>query len=106
MKDDSHKVDLSLLPPKALYQIAHVMQYGAEKYSRNNWRSDKKVPWCRTYSSIQRHLLAWLDGEDCDPETGESHIAHAAAQCMMLLVHEREQPNMDNRYKEESDGNK
>lgn len=105
MKYDEDKVDISLLPPKAIYQIAQVMQFGAKKYSRDNWRSDKNTPWCRTYSSIQRHLLSWLGGEDCDPETGESHIAHAAAQCMILLVHEYEQPHMDNRYKENEDVN-
>lgn len=100
MKDDNHKVDLSLLPPTALYQVARVMQYGAQKYSRDNWRSDKTVTWCRTYSSIQRHIMAWLEGEDKDPETGESHVAHAAAQCLILLVNELEQPHMDDRYKE------
>ena len=101
MKYDEDKVDLSLLPPTALWQIANVMMYGAKKYSKHNWRSDGNVTWSRTYSSIQRHLTAWLEGEDNDPETGESHIAHAAAQCLMLLVHEKECPDMDDRYKGE-----
>ena len=100
MKDDKHKVDISLLPPKALYAIARVMEYGAKKYSRNNWREDKDTSFCRTYSSIQRHLMSWVDGEDKDPETNESHVAHAAAQCLMLLIHEVEQPHNDDRYKE------
>jgi hypothetical protein len=32
-----------------------------------------------------RHLNAWRDGEDVDPESGRSHIAHIAASCNILL---------------------
>lgn len=28
--------------------------------------------------AYQRHILAWLDGEDNDPATGLPHLAHAA----------------------------
>ncbi|MBL6729240.1 MAG: hypothetical protein ISP79_06540 [Methylophilaceae bacterium] len=99
MKHDDNKIDVSLLPPSALLQVAKVMMLGTKKYDRNNWRNDKSVTWTRTYSSIQRHLLAWLDGEDKDRETGESHVAHAAAQCLMLMVLEKEQKQNDDRFK-------
>ena len=32
-----------------------------------------------------RHLNAWRDGEDLDPESGLSHIAHIATSCNILL---------------------
>jgi hypothetical protein len=32
-----------------------------------------------------RHMLAFHDGEDDDPKSGLSHVAHAAAQMIFLL---------------------
>jgi hypothetical protein len=32
-----------------------------------------------------RHLNAWRDGEDLDPESGISHIAHIATSCNILM---------------------
>ena len=32
-----------------------------------------------------RHIFAWWGGEDKDPETGFSHLAHAAC-CLLFLM--------------------
>ena len=29
------------------------------------------------YDAVWRHLTAWYEGEDLDPDSGEHHIAHA-----------------------------
>jgi hypothetical protein len=34
---------------------------------------------------MMRHLNAWRDGEDLDPESGISHLAHIACSCNILL---------------------
>ena len=74
----------------------------AAKYGVNNWRDDGgRSPWIRTYSSIQRHLNAWHSGEDLDPESGKSHLAHAATQLLILMIHQMEHPECDDRYKKD-----
>jgi hypothetical protein len=78
------KVPLHLVPPYALEQTAWVHKLGSEKYGPYNWR--KTGVCASTYvSAIMRHLNAWRDGEDLDPESGISHIAHIATSCNILL---------------------
>lgn len=78
------KAPLQLIPPYALEQTAWVHKFGAERYEAYNWR---KTGVCATtyVSAIMRHLNAWRDGEDLDPESGISHIAHIASSCNILL---------------------
>lgn len=78
------KAPMNLLPPHALEQTSWVHKFGAEKYGPYNWRVTGVC--ASTYvSAIMRHLNAWRDGEDLDPESGRSHIAHIAASCNILL---------------------
>jgi len=78
------KAPMHLIPPYALEQTAWVHKFGAERYGPFNWR---KTGVCATtyVSAIMRHLNAWRDGEDLDPESGISHIAHIASSCNILL---------------------
>ena len=78
------KAPMHLIPPYALEQTAWVHDFGAGKYGPYNWR---KTGVCATtyVSAIMRHLNAWRDGEDLDPESGMSHIAHIASSCNILL---------------------
>jgi len=100
MKFDEGKAPLALIPPEALLEIAEVFGFGAEKYGVNNWRDDGDTTCkLRTYSSIQRHLNAWHAGEDLDPESGKTHLSHAATQLMILMMHCMEHPELDDRYK-------
>jgi len=100
MKYDEDKSNIALVPPEALLNIAKVFTFGAEKYGVNNWRIDgPNTPWSRTYSSIQRHLNSWHAGEDLDPESGESHLTHAATQIMILMTQQIDgNSNCDDRY--------
>lgn len=102
MKFDNGKPPLALIPPEALIEIAKVFGFGAEKYGVNNWRKDgDNTSWMRTYSSIQRHLNAWMSGQNEDPESGLNHLTHAATQIMILMIHQMEHPECDDRYKKE-----
>jgi hypothetical protein len=105
MKYDNGKAPLALLPPEALIKIAEVLAFGAEKYGANNWRDDgDKTQWSRSYSSLQRHLNAFWSGQDIDPESGLSHLAHAATQIFILMVQKSDgHTHMDDRYKVEGE---
>ncbi len=83
IKYDSDKPRYDLIPAEFLDSIARVLAYGAKKYSDRNW--EKGFNYGRPYAALQRHLWAWWGGEDSDPETGESHLAHAAC-CLAMLV--------------------
>jgi hypothetical protein len=80
----SKKTPLHLLPPYALAQTALAHAEGARKYGPWNWRSNQVC--ATTYiGAIMRHLTAWQDGEDLDPDSGLTHIAKIAACCNILM---------------------
>jgi len=97
-KYDGGKVRMDLLPSEALFRIAEVLTFGAAKYDSHNWR--KGFKWSRTYAAAQRHLAAWNEGEDVDPESNISHLAHAACCLMFLLDFEKTKKELDDRYTE------
>ena len=76
---------LELLPPEALERIAEVYAFGAQKYAPNNWL--RGYDWSLSYGALQRHLNAFWRGEDLDPETGLTHLAHAGFHVLALLVY-------------------
>jgi len=85
IKYDGAKPDYSLIPPYALEETVKALTYGAEKYSRDNWKllDDAKT---RYFAAAQRHMWALQKGETRDPESGLHHAAHAA--CCMLFYYE------------------
>ena len=78
-------------------QTAAVLAFGAEKYAEHNWR--KGFVWSRPLSAAMRHITAFNAGEDKDPESGLSHLAHAACCIMFLLEFEKTRKELDDRYK-------
>ena len=80
----AHKPPLHLIPPSAEILEAIVMGLGARKYGPYNWRT---TPIRATVyiAAAKRHLAQWLDGQDDDPESGVSHLAHARA-CLGILL--------------------
>jgi hypothetical protein len=99
--ESAGKPRLDLLPTVALEQIGAVLTFGASKYGDNNWRRGAR--WGRYYAALLRHLYAWWRGEDCDPETGLSHLAHAACCLLFLMEYQRNDWGTDDRFSE-SDG--
>lgn len=97
VKHDDGKLPMTLLDRHALEEIARVLAFGAQKYGRQNWR--KGISFSRLLDAAQRHLLAYADGEDKDPETGRSHLAHAGCCIMFALRMERDRPDLDDRMK-------
>jgi hypothetical protein len=94
-KYDSGKAPLSLIPPEALVAEAEVLAFGARKYAAHNWRGG--FEWSRLIDAALRHITAF--GEDKDPESGLSHLAHARCCLGFLIAHEVNGLGHDNRYK-------
>ena len=97
VKHDAGKPPMALLSRTALEEVAKVMAFGAQKYAAHNWRSGFK--WSRTLDAAVRHLYAFIDGEDKDPESGLSHLAHAMCCLMFTLEFEKTHPELDDRWK-------
>jgi hypothetical protein len=101
VKFDSGKARLHLVPEEAILGTAEAMGYGADKYAAFNYK--KGLKYTRLTDSLRRHLLAFLQGEDNDPESGLSHTKHILANAAMLEYMRAKRPDMDDRYKDDSD---
>lgn len=99
VKHDQGKVPLHLLPTEALREVAKVLAFGAQKYDPWNWK--KGMDWSRLHGAALRHLFAWAEGEEGDPETGLSHLAHAACCVLFLLTYEVLDLGTDDRWRKE-----
>ena len=97
LKFDQDKLPLHLLSTEAMNQTAAVLAFGAQKYAAHNWR--KGFAWSRPLAAAMRHITAFNAGEDKDPESGLSHLAHAACCIMFLLEFEKTHQELDDRYK-------
>lgn len=97
LKFDQDKLPLHLLSTEAMNQTAAVLAFGAQKYAEHNWRNG--FAWSRPLSAAMRHITAFNAGEDTDPESGLSHLAHAACCIMFLLEFEKTHQDLDDRYK-------
>jgi hypothetical protein len=90
------KCPLHLLPPHALSQTAWVHALGARKYGPWNWLGTK-VEAMTYVGAIMRHTAAYASGEDIDPESGYSHLAHISAGCNILMDAQHAGNLIDNR---------
>ena len=74
----------SVMPRWVVTLVGRVMALGAAKYGRFNYRETRIA--ASTYEdAMERHAQLWFDGEDNDPESGVSHLAHIMAGCALLL---------------------
>lgn len=80
----SDKLPLHLWPTTATVLGCLGLLDGALKYGRSNWRV-MGVRASIYYDAARRHLDAWFEGEDTDPDSGLPHHAHALA-CLAILV--------------------
>lgn len=96
-KHDTGKNRVDLIPPTAIEAMGEAFTFGASKYADHNWA--KGFNYSRLIGAAMRHILAYSRGEDKDPESGLSHIAHAQACLAMLSAHEVERLGTDDRRK-------
>lgn len=77
------KVSLHVVSSAVLMEISLGMLEGARKYGSHNYR----VAGVRAsvyYDAAMRHLMAWWEGEDIDPDSGLSHVTKAMS-CLHVL---------------------
>jgi hypothetical protein len=70
------KAALSTVPMGVIAEIGVGMMEGAAKYGRHNFRA-VGVRSSVYFDATMRHLIAYWEGEDIDPDSGMSHIAKA-----------------------------
>lgn len=79
----SRKAPVSTVPAAVIYELGLAMLEGALKYGRHNYR----VAGVRAsvyYDACRRHLDAWWEGEDIDPDSGLPHLVKAMA-CLAVI---------------------
>lgn len=81
------KPRLDLVPSSAIILEALVFEIGAKKYGPFNWR-ETDVVRSIYLAAAYRHIMALLDGQDLDEESGLPHEAHVRA-CMSIIIDAR-----------------
>jgi hypothetical protein len=88
IKFDAGKPRMSLLAYGPLAWLSRAMEQGLLKYTRGNWQQltgeDNRY---RMIDALGRHVGKFIGGEWLDQESKLPHLAHAMANCMMLLWH-------------------
>ena len=102
IKYDSAKPRMNLLPPKAIIEVSKVLTFGAEKYDAENWRKLDDLQNRYTAGAL-RHIFAHMDGEQLDPETNLSHLAHALCCLLFKLEIELENAKIEEEKPREAD---
>lgn len=89
----SDKLPLHLWPETATALGCLGLLDGMLKYGRSNWRS-AGVRASIYVDACKRHLNAWFEGEEVDPDSGLPHLAHALA-CLAILVDAKAANNLN-----------
>jgi len=79
----TNKIAMHTVPPRVLLEIALAMTEGGRKYGTYNYRK-AGVRASIYYDAAMRHLMAWWEGEDVDPDSGLSHIIKGIASLVVL----------------------
>lgn len=82
-KADAGKPRPTLVPVSLIEAVTAVREYGTAKYhDPDNWR---QVEPQRYRDALYRHWLAYLRGEQCDPESGLPHLWHLVTNGAFLI---------------------
>lgn len=77
--------------------LAKLLGFGAQKYAARNW--ELGFDWSRPYNAIIRHLNAFWNGEEIDPDSGAPHMVAVMCNAMFLAEFVRTHPELDDRPK-------
>ncbi len=86
-----------LIPEMPLHALAEHCGRGAAKYDDHNWR--KGYPWSISFNALNRHLWAWWNGEDIDPELGSHHLDAVMWHALTLREYAEAHKERDDRPK-------
>ena len=77
----------------AIEGCTRVLEMGAEKYTRGNWR--KGLKHSEIADCMIRHLCAYLAGESTDEESGLPHVDHILCNALFLSELTRTRPDLN-----------
>lgn len=96
-----NKIPYEYLVLSVLESDARVHKSGGDKYGIRNWTIDEIL--ASTYvGAMCRHLFAWAQGEDLDPDSGEPHLTHLRACCAVVQDGDKHGKLIDDRLRAES----
>lgn len=85
MRFNEGKLQWSLVDFDSLEDMVRVLEFGAKKYSVNNWK--KPMSTVKIIESMLRHTFFILKGELIDQESKLPHVAHIQCNAMFLAYH-------------------
>lgn len=88
---NSGKPKWSLVHFESLEPLVRVLEFGAEKYSRDNWKIDLDLK--EIIDSAMRHLTEMSDDNLYDKETNLLHAGHVLCNMMFWIYHYNKQQN-------------
>lgn len=97
IRENEGKPRWSLVPQSSLLPMVRVLEFGADKYTPNNWQKGLTIN--EICESLKRHLDSFMEGEDNDKESKISHIGHIQANALFLSWMMENRPDLDNRFK-------
>lgn len=77
------RIAWSVIPWRALVGACLALAEGAWKYGRHNYRA-AGVRASVYFDAVNRHMLAWWEGQDTDPASRLNHIDKAIAGLLVL----------------------
>lgn len=103
VKCDQGKRDYSLMPWGSVEEVQKVLDFGAKKYARDNW---KRVPFAKSryFAAALRHIVQewWVEGSKQDGESSCHPLAHAICCLLFLMEFDREGYPQDSKKPEDS----
>jgi hypothetical protein len=96
IKKDDNKYDPTMLTIEMVELVSKVRMFGAKKYARNNFKITG-FKYTRSLAAALRHIFAFLNGEDNDPESGLSHLGHAICSLEHCIYDTKNHPENDDR---------
>ena len=79
----NYKYPMSPVPVPVLAEVGVAMLEGALKYGYYNFRS-VDISTSTYYDAANRHIQAWWEGEEIDPDSGINHISKAISSLVVL----------------------
>jgi hypothetical protein len=87
----TRKAPLSTVPMGVVVEMGVGMLEGAAKYGRHNYRC-AGVRASVYFDALMRHMVAWWEGEDLDPDSGLSHVTKAL--CTLAVLRDAQMQGM------------
>lgn len=87
------KVQWSLVDFQSLEPMVRVLEYGAKKYARDNWK--KGMPASQILESMLRHTFKLMNGEFVDEESMCEHVGHIQCNALFLAYVLKNKPEFN-----------